>query len=52
MHLKIRFYIETKNILQKAIVDAFLLFTADGENENDNTISISDIGKVIRHLGK
>lgn len=33
-------------------MDAFLLFTADGKNENDNTIPVTDIGKIIRYLGK
>ncbi|XP_060874730.1 dynein regulatory complex protein 8-like [Metopolophium dirhodum] len=38
---------EIKNDLQKIIVDTFSLFTSD----NINSISISDLGKVIRYLG-
>jgi len=40
-------FLEIKNDLQKIIVDAFSLFTHD----NINIISITDLGKAIRHLG-
>ncbi|XP_050435199.1 dynein regulatory complex protein 8-like [Adelges cooleyi] len=36
------------NDLQKAIADAFWLFTSENNRQN---ISINDLGKVIRHLG-
>lgn len=44
-------FLEIKNDLQKAIVDAFSLFTNDNDNDNINSISITDLGKVIRYLG-
>ncbi|XP_060833774.1 dynein regulatory complex protein 8-like [Rhopalosiphum padi] len=39
---------EIKNDLQKMIVDAFSLFTSA---DNINIIPITDLGKVIRHIG-